>query len=1370
MIFRDFIFLGALFLGVAEVVDVIFGRASPGPPLRIRMDSSPGDVSDGVSDGWLDDCSSDEESPLVQGDTSVSETGNGANVTENDVHKFGDADSAQRRVEVTDVTVAVNPAIAVKDTNDINRAAIDVQTHVMGKQSPNESSKPTSDAMSYVDFSVKSPFEKTTNAIEMELRRWLRLSSGELAKQSHMNRNKQHGNVSTLGLRYLRVVITDDCLPIQNPIVVSLYYPERSPPNILAKDYEGEKKMPRLNAHTISHLAHGFEGDTTSGMSSGSNISSGLQRWFGVGHEFGGAPFLVVEPYSEEFHFFGTQNSKGNASALNTHRKTFLDVDDASVVKASVAVACTAAGVPSHWPVFAPVLGPARGAFVGRTGDDFCTDQHTAGWCVRYETDSVSGAAADKAQGQTLLGLAQVLQAQLNSLGGKQAADLVNKATCDVRLTFAADNRWRRVSEFRDDDSDDDNVSGDTNARRPGSAFLALAEGVRHFTTEGTKTKSGNVSERDKDDNAASLDAEQSDLSKKEKASKNELFSGAWDDPEPWAPWCALREPWARVEVDAVWERVPLTELLGQDVDGDGGIGDTCTDNLNLDLAPEWCVRVVPVGAVDTRGETSDSVSSFSDEHTARSDPENQNSDRAISHDAYREQKYAGLAELFFLLSNSVADFSIRDAATVGQLASFEFWDDPMRVSSNNGSNGSSTIPRAPPESVVQDVLRDVFEGDGVRGELRTEKTRTDTLSFPTPPRSAPPESFLARIALHCLVFGNPRAVAVLWRRILREIRFAHWDRGQALPRTGGTGFEVRAKQKHKHKHKSKDGDCLRVPNDDDENDDESTHDSFSDDFVDHESCLLHQKLTLIQICIRRRRQNSVSEFKASNAAREIEKERTDKQSQINSASDGWADVGGGWDDDETADETVAQPDDDIDLVALLQGASVEMDSKSEKTDTEKDKNETTGTDTALTSNSITRHPSGDGFETASDGGDDEGLGVDVMGDDVCEPQGVEQVHPNGLTLLNPPHSFMNIPITQPPPVFTADTHKEREVAMHALGDTAEGRLIRVRKQSDQLVSDMSAFKAANPGCCLADFIRWHSPRDWIEEGGKRDDESCETSEIKSNQLPAKGVLSKRMRSETNVWRTLWRDAPSLPAHRQKLLFDPTLEGEKALEYLDHLPPLEIFTQLLSSAASAIGGLYSNASGGQFSASKEALQRAHQMTKNVFGRVVPYPDELASVAGELQRAERAVVRGSALAARMPNVSKDVLDDLLTKAAQDEEFGDLYVQEQETAGVTSGITPFVAPHYDFPVLPVTRPPPVSVETSLSRSHAERQPDSALRKLLPGDDIFGVNNSSNDVASKAEFVVHAGGGHIQTHRAHAVVAPCFLRVSSAVAYQY
>ena len=38
---------------------------------------------------------------------------------------------------------------------------------------------------------------------------------------------------------------------------------------------------------------------------------------------------------------------------------------------------------------------------------------------------------------------------------------------------------------------------------------------------------------------------------------------------------------------------------------------------------------------------------------------------------------------------------------------------------------------------------------------------------------------------------------------------------------------------------------------------------------------------------------------------------------------------------------------------------------------------------------------------------------------------------------------------------------------------------MRARVQGDLLCSDMSAFKAANPGCALGDFVRWHSPRDW---------------------------------------------------------------------------------------------------------------------------------------------------------------------------------------------------------------------------------------------------------------------------------------------------
>jgi Rab3 GTPase-activating protein catalytic subunit len=44
----------------------------------------------------------------------------------------------------------------------------------------------------------------------------------------------------------------------------------------------------------------------------------------------------------------------------------------------------------------------------------------------------------------------------------------------------------------------------------------------------------------------------------------------------------------------------------------------------------------------------------------------------------------------------------------------------------------------------------------------------------------------------------------------------------------------------------------------------------------------------------------------------------------------------------------------------------------------------------------------------------------------------------------------------------------------------------RVQAQIGTLLSDMQAFKAANPGCCMEDFVRWHSPRDWItSEGGE---------------------------------------------------------------------------------------------------------------------------------------------------------------------------------------------------------------------------------------------------------------------------------------------
>ena len=52
--------------------------------------------------------------------------------------------------------------------------------------------------------------------------------------------------------------------------------------------------------------------------------------------------------------------------------------------------------------------------------------------------------------------------------------------------------------------------------------------------------------------------------------------------------------------------------------------------------------------------------------------------------------------------------------------------------------------------------------------------------------------------------------------------------------------------------------------------------------------------------------------------------------------------------------------------------------------------------------------------------------------------------------------------------------------------------------QSACLLSDMESFKAANPGCTLGDFVRWYSPRDWIEDEIVDDDGS----------ISAKGTMS----------------------------------------------------------------------------------------------------------------------------------------------------------------------------------------------------------------------------------------------------------------------
>ncbi|NXI72865.1 RB3GP protein, partial [Anseranas semipalmata] len=189
----------------------------------------------------------------------------------------------------------------------------------------------------------------------------------------------------------------------------------------------------------------------------------------------------------------------------------------------------------------------------------------------------------------------------------------------------------------------------------------------------------------------------------------------------------------------------------------------------------------------------------------------------------------------------------------------------------------------------------------------------------------------------------------------------------------------------------------------------------------------------------------------------------------------------------------------------------------------------------------------GNGQENGKKGGAKEGSKEPVN----LKPEG--RLHPHGkLTLLHPGEPLY-IPITQEPAPMTEDLLEEQSKVLAKLGTSAEGAHLRARMQSACLLSDMESFKAANPGCCLEDFVRWYSPRDYIEE---------EVVDEKGNVV-IKGELSARMKIPSNMWVEAWETAKPVPARRQKRLFDDTREAEKVLHYLAIQKPADLARHLL---------------------------------------------------------------------------------------------------------------------------------------------------------------------------------------------------------------
>uniref|UniRef100_A0A7N8YFX7 Rab3 GTPase-activating protein catalytic subunit n=1 Tax=Mastacembelus armatus TaxID=205130 RepID=A0A7N8YFX7_9TELE len=191
-------------------------------------------------------------------------------------------------------------------------------------------------------------------------------------------------------------------------------------------------------------------------------------------------------------------------------------------------------------------------------------------------------------------------------------------------------------------------------------------------------------------------------------------------------------------------------------------------------------------------------------------------------------------------------------------------------------------------------------------------------------------------------------------------------------------------------------------------------------------------------------------------------------------------------------------------------------------------------------------------FECLSDQGEMEAARADGEKDG-SKIKAEGRLHPcNNMTLLNSTEPLY-IPVTQEPAPMTEDLLEEQSEVLAKLGTSAEGSHLRARMQSACLLSDMESFKAANPGCVLEDFVRWYSPRDYVEE---------EVIDEKGNTV-VKGKLSARMEIPGNMWVEAWETARVIPARRQKRLFDDTKEAEKVLHYLAVQKPADLTRHLL---------------------------------------------------------------------------------------------------------------------------------------------------------------------------------------------------------------
>ncbi|KAJ5075062.1 rab3 gtpase-activating protein catalytic subunit [Anaeramoeba ignava] len=515
-----------------------------------------------------------------------------------------------------------------------------------------------------------------------------------------------------------------------------------------------------------------------------------------------------------------------------------------------------------------------------------------------------------------------------------------------------------------------------------------------------------------------------------------------------------------------------------------------------------------------------------------------------------------------------------------------------IKNSLQNSLSKKSPLPNLDIKDIIQDLF--IFNQDENLNENENENSnenqkdnekldRKESLNLPRLSiKTAPSNTLISRLALHCAFQENLKKIAQIWNQFLIHLRWC-WENGKKLPgiplsppdlrysliyqklQMLNLCIEKKTREKNE-KQNLKENSKENLKENSNENSNENLNENSNENSNDNLKDILNENSNdnLKDIL----NENDSTEVAngwdiGEDILDEMIGEDDNKQNHqeyikenVNIEKENDSIESSGNDSDEDSQE---QPDLDLDNLDVpdfdFQNiSSDESENESENNLGNKLENNLENESKSESNNNL-ESESNNNLESESNNNLEN---EKIQNFQNFQPSG-QLKFVDGMLLLKTGEKMWE-PITQDPLHLTEDKLIEQQELFVRLGTSEHGANIRAQIQSKQLLADMQAFKAANKNSILEDFVRWYSPRDWI----------VDSSNI--NQ----GKLSSRMIKQNNIWVKTWEEANPIPAQNQKPLFDHIKEAEVALHYFDTLSSKEILRQLLGIAISSTVDLLIN--------------------------------------------------------------------------------------------------------------------------------------------------------------------------------------------------